>query len=68
MEWCCAKCGLAATADDWSLLLSMGWRIVAGGEMRCVLCVRKEPERFHSGARVVPLDAARERRGRRETV
>lgn len=63
MEWCCSKCGLTATADDWSLLLSMGWRVVEGGEMTCVLCVRKEPERAR--ANVLDIDSARERRGRR---
>lgn len=62
MEWCCSKCGLAATADDWSLLLSMGWRVVAGGEMRCVICVRKEPERFRTGGRGLDVDVARGRR------
>lgn len=66
MEWCCAKCGIAATADDWLLLLSMGWRMAAGGEMRCVICLRKEPERFRNRSRVLELDTARERRGRRE--
>lgn len=65
MEWCCSKCGLAATADDWSLLSSMGWRAVAEGDLRCVICVRKEPERFREGARVLEIDTARERRGRR---
>lgn len=65
MEWSCGKCGLAATADDRGLLLAMGWRVLAG-EMRCVICVKKEPERFSAEGRVLDLDGARERRERRE--
>lgn len=53
MEWCCSKCGFAVTADDWSLLLSMGWRVVDGGETRCVICVRKESERLRAARQVV---------------
>ena len=66
MEWCCAKCGLTATADDWALLLSMGWRAVTASELRCVLCVKREPERVRSSLsssdRVVPLGTPRENR------
>jgi hypothetical protein len=64
MEWCCPKCGLTVTADDWSLLVAMGWRSIAADEVRCVLCVKREPERMRP--RVVPLEPARDRRGRRE--
>lgn len=61
MEWCCSKCGLAATADDRGLLLAMGWRVLAG-EMRCVICVKKEPERIAGEGRGPELDVARDRR------
>lgn len=54
---------MSVTADDWSLLVSMGWRMVAGDEVRCVLCVKRErPERRRPPARVLPIAPARERR------
>jgi hypothetical protein len=62
MEWCCAKCGLTATADDWALLLSMGWRMIAAGELRCVLCVKRESERARPAHPVVALDNPGDRR------
>lgn len=62
MEWCCAKCGIGATADDWSLLMSMGWRVAATGEMRCTMCVRKEPQRFERPAACEPSSDASGRR------
>lgn len=66
MEWCCAKCGLTATADDWSLLLSMGWRVVANGEMRCVICVKKDPARLVAYGRELRAEAVTGLRSRRE--
>ena len=65
MEWCCAKCGLTATADDQALLLCMGWRVIAGGEMRCVLCVKREPDRVRGLQPVAPLDPPSDRRALR---
>ena len=61
MEWCCAKCGLTATADDWALLVSMGWRAVSASDLRCVLCVKREPDRVRASSEtVVPLGRSRE--------
>ena len=41
MEWTCAKCGQVAKAEDWTLLLSMGWRITPDDEFRCVICAKR---------------------------
>jgi len=41
MEWTCAKCGQMAKAADWTLLLSMGWRITPADEFYCVVCAKR---------------------------
>jgi hypothetical protein len=65
MEWCCARCGLSARADDWALLLSMGWRERLDGEPRCAICVKKEAARRRpEGPRIASaLTAVRGNRG-----
>jgi len=42
MQWTCAKCGQTASADDWPLLLSIGWRTTPDNEFRCSMCAKKE--------------------------
>jgi len=51
MEWTCARCGQVAKAADWTLLVSMGWRITPEDEFRCVVCAKR------ATARETPLDA-----------
>ena len=63
MEWCCAKCGLSATADDWTLLVAMGWRTTPDNEFRCAICARQEALRFASD--VMPASARARRVPRR---
>lgn len=41
MEWTCARCGQVAKAADWTLLLSMGWRITPDDEFCCVVCAKR---------------------------
>jgi len=55
MEWTCAKCGQTARAEDWTLLLSLGWRITPDNEFRCVICAKKPPEKAAS-VRLAPAD------------
>jgi hypothetical protein len=49
MQWTCAKCGQTATANDWPLLVSMGWRTTPENEFRCSICAKKEPARVGEG-------------------
>lgn len=54
MEWTCAKCGQVAKAEDWTLLLSMGWRITQDDEFRCVLCAKRLMNREPAPPRLEP--------------
>jgi hypothetical protein len=56
MEWTCAKCGRTARAEDWTLLLSLGWRTTPDNEFRCATCALKPPERMPA---VKPVPAGR---------
>jgi hypothetical protein len=55
MEWTCAKCGQVAKTDDWTLLLSMGWRITPEDEFRCVICAKRLLAREQAPPRVEPM-------------
>lgn len=62
MEWTCAKCGQVAKAEDWTLLVSMGWRITPDDEFRCVLCAKR------TAAREAPAGAYSDAARRRSTI
>jgi hypothetical protein len=64
MEWTCARCGQVARAADWTLLLSMGWRITPDDEFRCVVCAKRMLARasFH------PLSAKSDTAARRQAT
>lgn len=40
MEWTCATCEQQATAADWGLLATIGWRLSTDGRVLCSICVK----------------------------
>jgi hypothetical protein len=43
MEWTCSRCGIAATAADWKLLATIGWRNAQDScAPVCVVCVKQQ--------------------------
>lgn len=40
MEWTCSTCEQQATAADWGLLATIGWRATADGAVRCSICAK----------------------------
>ncbi len=62
MEWTCAKCGQIAKAADWTLLLSMGWRITPADEFCCVVCAKRLLSRATPQGALTARDGDRVRR------
>lgn len=40
MEWTCNTCEQQATATDWRLLATIGWRLAQDGSVLCSICAK----------------------------
>lgn len=49
MDWICSHCGQQATSESWSLMRSVGWKLLPPKDVICVLCAKKPPQRLDLG-------------------